>query len=53
VKGVISASSSELQAVYGIGNNVADKIKWVVDEKVSAYGTRKRECQSANLGSTL
>lgn len=38
VEGVISASSSELQAVYGIGKNVADKIKWAVTEEVKPYG---------------
>jgi ERCC4-type nuclease len=32
VEAVISASSSELQSVYGIGNSLADKIKWVVSE---------------------
>ncbi len=38
VEGVISASSSELQSVYGIGNKVADKIKWAVSEEVKPYG---------------
>ena len=32
VEAVISASSSELQSVYGIGKSLADKIKWVVSE---------------------
>ena len=32
VEAVISASSSELQSVYGIGKSLADKIKWAVSE---------------------
>lgn len=35
VAAVISASSDELQTVYGIGNSVADKIKLAVSERVS------------------
>lgn len=38
VEGVISAGSDELQAVYGIGKNVADKIKWAVSEEMKLYG---------------
>jgi DNA excision repair protein ERCC-4 len=34
VEAVISAGSSELQAVYGIGKNVADKIRWTVSESI-------------------
>ena len=32
IEAVISASSSELQSVYGLGKSLADKIKWVVSE---------------------
>ena len=32
VEAVVSASSSELQSVYGIGKTLADKIRWVVSE---------------------
>ena len=39
VAAVISASSDELKAVYGIGKNVADKIKWAVSEEMKAYGS--------------
>lgn len=38
VEGVISASSDQLQSVYGIGKNVADKIKWAVNEEMKPYG---------------
>jgi DNA excision repair protein ERCC-4 len=38
VEAVISASSAELQAVYGIGQGVADKIRWAVSEQVYLYG---------------
>lgn len=38
VEGVISAGSDELQTIYGIGKNVADKIKWAVSEEMKAYG---------------
>ena len=38
VEAVVSASSSELQSVYGIGKGVADKIKWAVSEQVHPFG---------------
>jgi DNA excision repair protein ERCC-4 len=38
VEAVISASSSELQSVYGIGKTVADRIKWAVSERIQPYG---------------
>jgi ERCC4-type nuclease len=34
VEAVISASSSELQIVDGIGKSIADKIKWAVSEEM-------------------
>jgi ERCC4-type nuclease len=37
VEAAISASSSELQSVDGIGKNVAEKIKWTVSEPVTPY----------------
>jgi len=40
VEAAISASSSELQSVDGIGKSIADKIKWAVSERVSTYFTR-------------
>ena len=38
VDAVISASSSELQSVYGIGKTGADRIKWAVSERIQPYG---------------
>jgi ERCC4-type nuclease len=35
VEAAISASSSELQSVDGVGKSIADKIKWAVSEPVS------------------
>ncbi len=35
VEAAISASSSELQSVNGIGKSLAEKIKWAVSERVS------------------
>jgi DNA excision repair protein ERCC-4 len=40
VEAVISASSSELQTVDGIGKSIADKIKWAVNEQVSPSFSR-------------
>lgn len=40
VEAVVSASSSELQAVYGIGKGVADKIRWAVKEQVLPFGEK-------------
>jgi ERCC4-type nuclease len=40
VEAVISASSSELQTVDGIGKSIADKIKWAVSEQVSPSFSR-------------
>ena len=37
VEAAISASSSELQTVDGIGKSIADKIKWVVSEQTQPY----------------
>jgi len=37
VEAAISACSSELQSVDGIGKSIADKIKWAVSERVSPY----------------
>ncbi|MDF1592918.1 MAG: ERCC4 domain-containing protein [Desulfobacterales bacterium] len=38
VEAVISAGSDELEKVYGIGNNVAEKIRWAVSEEIRLYG---------------
>jgi ERCC4-type nuclease len=35
IEAAVSASSSELQSVAGIGKSIADKIKWAVSERVS------------------
>ena len=43
VEAAISARSSELQSVDGIGKSIADKIKWAVSEQMQPYGMRKRE----------
>jgi DNA excision repair protein ERCC-4 len=40
VEAAISASSSELQTVDGIGKSIADKIKWAVSEQVSPCFSR-------------
>ncbi len=37
VEAAISASSSELESVDGIGKSIADKIKWVVSEEMKPY----------------
>ncbi len=37
VEAAISASSSELQSVDGIGKSIADKIKWAVGEEMKPY----------------
>ncbi len=37
VESVIIASSEELQSVDGIGENIADKIKWAVSERITPY----------------
>ncbi len=47
VEGVISASSDEMQTVYGIGKNVADKIKWAVSEGMKPYGNIIPDFQNA------
>ena len=38
VEAVITASYAELQSVNGIGTGVAEKIRWMVSEKMSGYG---------------
>ena len=35
VEAAITASSGDLQSVDGIGKSIADKIRWVVSERVS------------------
>jgi ERCC4-type nuclease len=40
VKAAISAGSSELQSVDGIGKSIADKIRWAVGEQESPYLSR-------------
>jgi len=38
VEAVITASCEELQAVDGVGKGLAEKIRWMVSEKVNDYG---------------
>jgi ERCC4-type nuclease len=38
VEAVVTATSEELQAVEGIGENIAGKIKWAVREELQPYG---------------
>jgi len=38
VENVIIASSEALKSVEGIGQKIADKIKWAVSEQISPYG---------------
>ncbi len=38
VEGVVSASSEELQIIDGIGEKIAEKIKWAVSEQILPYG---------------
>jgi ERCC4-type nuclease len=40
VEGAISASSSELQSVDGIGKSIADKIKWAVSKEMKPCFTK-------------
>ena len=40
VESAISASSSELQSVDGIGESIADKIRWAVSGQVPPYRSR-------------
>jgi DNA excision repair protein ERCC-4 len=40
VEAAVSASSSELQSVDGIGKSIADKIRWAVSERVTPYRSR-------------
>ena len=37
VEAVITATSEELQSVEGIGDNIAERIKWVIKEEVQPY----------------
>jgi len=41
VEAVISASSSELQSVDGIGKSIADKIRWAVSEQIQSYEMKR------------
>jgi len=34
----LSETSEELQSIEGIGENIADRIKWVVSEQMKPYG---------------
>ena len=54
VEAAISAGSSELQSVDGIGKSIAEKIKWVVSERVSpntpgTFGSGYSSAQAVTL----
>jgi ERCC4-type nuclease len=38
VEAVVTATSEELQSVEGIGEGIADRIKWAVSEQMQSYG---------------
>lgn len=38
VEGVVSAGSEELKMIEGIGEKIADRIKWAVSEEIKSYG---------------
>jgi ERCC4-type nuclease len=38
VEAVITATSEELQSVEGIGENIAERIKWAIREEIQPYG---------------
>jgi ERCC4-type nuclease len=38
VEAVVTATREELQSVEGIGENIADRIKWVVGDQMKPYG---------------
>ena len=38
VEAIITATSEELQSVEGIGENIAERIKWVIREELQPYG---------------
>lgn len=38
VEAVVTATSEELQSVEGIGENIAERIKWVIREELQPYG---------------
>ena len=38
VEAVVTATSEELQSVEGIGENIANRIKWAVKEEIQSYG---------------
>ena len=38
VEAVVTATSEELQSVKGIGNSIAERIKWAVKEEIQSYG---------------
>jgi ERCC4-type nuclease len=41
VEAVITATSGELKSVEGIGENIAERIKWVIREELQPYGITK------------
>ncbi len=38
VEAVVTATSDELQSVEGIGESIAERIKWAVREQIQPYG---------------
>ena len=39
IEKIITASKEKLQSVDGIGKNTAEKIRWIVSEKIARYGS--------------
>jgi ERCC4-type nuclease len=53
VEAAISASSSQLQSVDGIGKSIADKIRWVVSERGSNSSHAPNSLEPSQTGSIL
>ncbi len=49
VEAVVSASIDDLQTVDGIGNNIAEKIKWAVSERVSPRSSKPIESKPSSV----
>ena len=53
VEAVISASIDDLQTVDGIGNNIAEKIKWAVSERVPSNSPRPFDSNPSSVEGEL
>jgi len=43
VTAIVAPDSSGLQTAEGIGKNLADRIKWLVSEKIEFYGSQRNK----------